>query len=73
MPNVMAALGILAMRSESSIIQVLVPCRKAWLTPTAPVPSSNAGKTGECKNWTQSEFYTWQNSITGQKPPKMYI
>ena len=23
--------------------------------------------------WTQSEFCTWQNSVRGQEPPKMYI
>jgi len=28
---------------------------------------------GERKTWrTQTEFCTWQNSVTGQKPPKMY-
>jgi len=26
---------------------------------------------GECKTWrTKSEFCTWQNSVTGQQPPK---
>jgi len=29
---------------------------------------------GERKTWrTQTEFCTWQNSVTGQQPPKMYI
>ena len=29
---------------------------------------------GERKTWrTQSEFCTWQNSVTEQQPPKMYI
>ena len=29
---------------------------------------------GEGKTWrTQSEFCTWQNSVTGQQLPKMYI
>jgi len=50
------------MRNESSIVPFLVPCRKVWLTSTAPVPCSNAAKTGERKTWTQSEFCTWENS-----------
>jgi len=29
--------------------------------------------TGERKTWTQSEFCTWQDSLTEQEPPKMYI
>jgi len=29
---------------------------------------------GELKTWRmQTEFCTWQNSVTGQQPPKMYI
>jgi len=36
------------------------------------VPCSNAANIGERKTWTQSEFCTWQNSVTGQEPPKMY-
>jgi len=29
---------------------------------------------GERKTWRmQSEFCTWQNSVTEQQPPKMYI
>jgi len=29
---------------------------------------------GERKTWrTQSEFCTWQNSVTEQQPPKLYI
>ena len=29
---------------------------------------------GERKTWrTQSEFCTWQKSVTEQEPPKMYI
>jgi len=30
----------------------------------------NAANIGERKTWTQSEFYTWQNSVKGY--PKMY-
>jgi len=26
----------------------------------------------ERKTWAQSEFRTWQNSVTGQQPPKIY-
>ena len=43
-----------------------------WLTPTTRVPCSNAANIGERKSWTQSEFCTWQNSVTGQEPPKVY-
>jgi len=28
------------------------------------------GNIGERKTWTQSKFYTWQNSVTGQQPQK---
>jgi len=29
---------------------------------------------GQCKTWRmQSEFSMWQNSVTGQQPPQMYI
>jgi len=41
---------------KSSVIPFLVPCCNVWLTPTAPVPCSNAANIGECKTWTQSEF-----------------
>ena len=27
----------------------------------------------ERKTWMQSEFCSWQNSVRGQEPPKMYI
>jgi len=47
--------------------------RKVWLMPTTWVLCSNAANTGECKTWTQSEVCTWQNSVRGQQPPKMYI
>jgi len=34
----------------------------------------NATKIRERKIWRmQSEFCTWQNSVTGQEPPKMYM
>jgi len=45
--------------------------RKVWLAPTAQVPCSNATKIPERKTWRmQSEFCTWQNSLTGQEPPE---
>ena len=57
MPNVMAALpNIGGALYKSSIISLLVPRRKVWLTPTAIVPCSNASNIGERK--TQSEFCT---------------
>ena len=40
---------------------------------TTRVPCSNAANIGERETWTQSEFCTWQNSVTGQEPPKTYI
>jgi len=75
-PNVIAALGIQVFkmtRSESSVIPFLVPRHKVWLMPTARVPCSNVANTGERKSWMQTEFCTWQNSIRGQQPCKMYI
>ena len=74
MPNVIAALpNIRGAFYQCSVIPFLVPRRKRWLTPTARVPCSNAASIGERKTLTQSEFFTWQNSVRGQKPPKMYI
>jgi len=74
MPNLMAAQpnmgGALC---GSSVIPFHVPRRKVWLTPTGQVPRSNAVNILERKTWTQSEFCTWQNSVRGQKPRKMYI
>ena len=53
MPNVMAAQpNIGGAVCESSVIPFLVPRRKAWLTPAARVPVSNAANIGECKSWT---------------------
>jgi len=64
MPNVMAALPNIGGALCSS------QRRKVWLTPTTPVPCSNAANIGERKIGTQSEFCTLQNSITGQEPRK---
>ena len=48
--------------------------RKVWLTPTTGVPCSNAANIGDRKTWTQSKFFTWQNSIRGKSPRKcMYV
>jgi len=44
---------------------------KVSLTSTAQVPCSNAANIGEHKTWTQTEFCTWQNSVTMQGPQKM--
>ena len=74
MPNVMAALpDVGGAVCESSVIPFLVPHRELWLTPTARVPCSNATSIAARKTWTQSEFCSWQNSVIGQQPPKMYI
>jgi len=51
----------------------LLNATKFFLTPTTRVPCRNAANIVERKTWTQSEFCTWQNSVTGQEPPKMYI
>jgi len=40
---------------------------------SARVLCSNGANIGECKTWMQSEFCSWQNSVMGQEPPKMYI
>jgi len=54
MPNVMVALSnIGGAVCESSVIPLLVPRHKLWLTPTAPVMCSNAANIGERKTWTQ--------------------
>jgi len=47
--------------------------RKVWLTLTTDVPCGNAANIGERKTWTQSEICSWQSSVRGQEPPKMYI
>ena len=68
-PNIGGAL------CESSLNPFRVPRRKVWLTPTAGVPCSDAANihVGERKTWTQNEFCTWQNSVRGKSPRKMYI
>jgi len=75
MPNVMVSQpnigGTLCKRSVIPFLTP-IPRRKVWLTPTGPVPCSNAANIGERKTWTQSEFCTGQNSVRGQEPPKMY-
>ena len=53
--------------------RVKIPHRKAWLTPTARVPCSNAANIGQRKTWTQSEYCTWQNSVRGKSPQNAYI
>jgi len=71
MPNVMSTQpNIGGALCESSVIPFLVPCRKVCLTPSVPVPCSNAVKIGERKTWTQSQFCSWQNSVRGQKQRK---
>jgi len=73
MPNVMATWpNIGGALCKSSVIPFLVPRRKVWPTPAAGVPCSNAANTGERKTWTYGEYYTGQNSVSGQEPPKMY-
>jgi len=73
-PNVLAAQpNIGGAVCESSVIPFLVARRKVCLTPTAPVPRSNAANIGERKTWTQSEFCTGQNSVTGQELPRKFI
>jgi len=74
MPNVMAAQSnICGALCESSVIPFLVLRRKVWLTPTGPVPYSNAANIGERKICTQSEVCTWQTSVRGQNPRKRTV
>jgi len=49
------------------------PRRKVWLAPTGRLPCSNAANRRAQDLRTRSEFCTWQNSVTEQQPPKMYI
>jgi len=51
-----------------------IPCTtpQSLADPAAGVPCSNAAIIGERMTWTQSEFCTWRNSVTGQELPKMY-
>jgi len=60
-PNIGGALW------ESSVIPFFIPRRKVWMTPLLECRANIA----ERKTWTQSEFYTWWNSVRGQGPPKM--
>jgi len=60
MPNVMVTLPNIAQ------------CRKVWSRPLLERHAVTL-PTGQRKTWrTQSEFCTWQNSVTGQQLPKMY-
>jgi len=71
MPNVMAAQpNIGGALCGSSVISFLVLRSKVWLMAAAWVPCSNAANIGERLTWTQSEFCSWQNSVTGRQPPK---
>jgi len=71
MPNLMAAQpNIGGALCKSSVIPFLVRCRKVSLMPTAQLKCSNDANIGECKTWMQSEFCTWQYSVTEQEPPK---
>jgi len=56
---------------KSSVIPLLVPCRKLWLTPTARVSCSNAANLEEYKTWRQSEC-SWQNAVRGNSPQNVY-
>jgi len=63
-PNIGGAL------CESYVIPFLIPRSKVWLTPAAEVPCRNAANTEERKTLTQSEFCTWQTSVTGARAPE---
>ena len=70
MPNVMAAQpNIGGALRESSVSSFLVTRRKCWLTPAARMPRSNVANTRERNTWAQSEFCSWQNSVSMQQPP----
>jgi len=57
---------------ETSVIPVLVPRCKVWLTPAGRVPCSNTANIGQRKTWTQSKFCTWQSqsSLRAERPLK---
>ena len=76
MPNVMAAQpNVGSALCESYVIAFLVglPGRKVWLTPLLECRAVTLPIQENARLGTQSEFWTWQNSIMGQDPPKMYI
>jgi len=68
-----ALLNIAGTLCKSSVIPLLVPCRKVWLTPAAGVPCSNAANAGKLKTWTKVNFAQGKIPSGGQEPPKMYI
>jgi len=63
MPNVMAALPNIG----GALCSTLQSLAEAHYT---GVPCSNAANIAERKTWTQSEFCTLQNSVSGQQPGK---
>jgi len=76
MPNVMAVkptIGDALCESSVPVIPFLAPRRIVSQTTTAGVRCSNATNVGKRKTSTYHEFWTWQNSIWGQEPPKMHI
>ena len=74
MPNAMAAQrNVGAVFCESSVIPLLVPRRKVWLTPAAGVPCSNAANIGERKIGRKVNFAPGKIPPDGSSPPKMYI
>jgi len=71
MPNVMAAQpNIDGAFCESSVILLLVPCRKVWLMPAAGMPCSDTANIVERKTWMSREFCTCQNSVRDKSPRK---
>ena len=71
--HVMAALSSIGgTLCKSSVIPLLVPHQKVWLTPAAPVPCINAANIEERKTWTQSEFCILKNSVRRQEPLERY-
>jgi len=67
MPSVMATCpNIGGVLCERSVISFLVLRYKVCLTAAARVPHSNAANIKEPKTLTQSEFCTYQNSVTVQ-------
>jgi len=72
MPNVMAAQpNIDGALCESSLISLLVPRHKVWLTPAARVQCSNAANIGEC-NGRKVNFAAGKIPLGDKSPPNAY-
>ena len=60
--------------NEERMFRNSLPCRMPQSLTDTHCSSAvqHVANIGERKTWTQSEFCTWQNSVSGQEPPKVY-